>query len=44
MKTIGKVVLILVLAPLFIPLGFIAIMLSPFLELFHKEDKDKWQQ
>lgn len=38
MKTIGKVMLVLVLVPLLLPLGFIALMLNPFFELFTEED------
>lgn len=38
MKTIGKVMLVLVLVPLLLPLGFIALMLNPFFELFAEEE------
>ncbi|GGE26216.1 hypothetical protein [Streptococcus himalayensis] len=37
MKTIGKVILLLVFVPLVIPLGFIAIMLDPFLDIILEE-------
>lgn len=40
MKTIGKVMLVLVLVPLLLPLGFIALMLNPFFELFAEEEDD----
>lgn len=38
MKKIGKMLLALVLVPLVLPLGFIAVMLNPFLELLMKGD------
>lgn len=38
MKKIGKVLLALVLVPLVLPLGFIAVMLSPFIQIFLKEE------
>lgn len=40
MKTVIRVLLLLVLIPLVIPLGFIAIMLDPFFELFAEEEDD----
>lgn len=40
MKTIGKVVLLLMLALMLYPLGFIAIMLDPFFKLFYKEENN----
>ncbi|WP_269088563.1 hypothetical protein [Streptococcus suis] len=39
MKKTGKVLLALVLVPLVLPLGFIAVMLNPFLEIIYEEDK-----
>lgn len=40
MKTIGRVILLIVFAPLLLPLGFIAIMLNPLFEIYYQEDKD----
>lgn len=40
MKTIGKVVLLLMLALMLYPLGFIAIMLDPFFKLFFEEENN----
>ncbi|MFC5630143.1 MULTISPECIES: hypothetical protein [Streptococcus] len=37
MKTIVRVLLLLVLIPLIIPLGFIAIMLDPFIKIILEE-------
>ena len=39
MKTIGNVFLLLVFVPLLLPLGLIAVMLNPFVEIFYEEDK-----
>lgn len=38
MKAIGRVILLLLLIPLVFPLGFIAIMLDPFLVLLKEEN------
>ncbi len=38
MKTVGKVILVMVLAVLSVPLLFIVFMLDPFFEIFHKEE------
>ncbi|HFZ6679530.1 TPA: hypothetical protein ACGPSD_001230 [Streptococcus agalactiae] len=40
MKTMGKVILLLMLALMLYPLAFIAIMLDPFFKLFYKEEED----
>lgn len=40
MKTIGKVVLLLILALVIYPLGFIGIVLNPFFELSYKEEEN----
>ncbi|WP_269139710.1 hypothetical protein [Streptococcus cristatus] len=38
MKAIGRVILLLLLIPLVFPIGFIAIMLDPFLVLLEEEN------
>ncbi|CYX40536.1 Uncharacterised protein [Streptococcus suis] len=38
MKAIGKILLILVLIPLFIVISFVVFLVSPFLELLIKGD------
>ena len=39
MKKTLEVLLVSVLVPLVLPLGLLAVMLNPFLEIFYEEDK-----
>lgn len=43
MKAIGRVILLLLLIPLVFPLGFIAIMLDPFLVLLEEENNGNYK-
>lgn len=43
MKAIGRVILLLLLISLVFPLGFIAIMLDPFLVLLEEENNGNYK-
>lgn len=40
MRKLGKIILIIAGVPLLVPLSFLLLMLSPFIQLFLKEEQD----